>query len=336
MSGYMPLLKVQNLSINFAENKILRGVSFDIKKGETLALVGESGSGKSLTALSCLGLQPANASVAGDILFSEKKIEQKDFRKIRGSRASMIFQEPMTALNPLHTIGKQIGEMLLRHPEQAAGAVKDLKRAARDPSATPQDDKIKELLKKVGLQKFIGRENAYPHELSGGERQRVMIAMAIAANPDLLIADEPTTALDVTIQAKILELLKDLQQQMGMAMLFITHDLTIVRRIADRVAVMKNGEIVEIGAAGDVLKNPQHEYTKMLLASEPKGEPLAPAKNAKTIIECKNLKVYFPIKAGIFKRTSGYVKAVDDVSFTLKEGASLGIVGESGDRKSVV
>ena len=311
----MPLISVKNLSLNFGETSILRGISFDIKKGEMLAVVGESGSGKSLTALSCMGLQPANAVTNGKIIFNNQElVRTQDFQKLRGKRISMIFQEPMTALNPLHTIGKQIGEMFV------SGGNKN----------------VAELLAKVGLQKFISRQNAYPHELSGGERQRVMIAMAIACNPDLLIADEPTTALDVTIQANILNLLKELQKSLGMAMLFITHDLTLVRRLADRVAVMKNGEIVEQGAVAEVFANPQHEYTRHLLNSEPKGSPLPVPENAKNILECKNVKVYFPIKTGFLKRISGFVKAVDDISLTLAEASTLGIVGESGSGKTTL
>ena len=307
----MTLLSVKNLSINFGETRILSGVSFDIKKGEMLAVVGESGSGKSLTALSCLGLQPDSATTSGKIIFNNQElITQRDFQKLRGKRISMIFQEPMTALNPLHTIGKQIGEM--------------------------GNKNVSELLEKVGLQKFVSRQNVYPHELSGGERQRVMIAMAIAGNPDLLIADEPTTALDVTIQANILNLLKELQNSLGMAMLFITHDLTLVRRLADRVAVMKNGEIVEIGLVSEVFANPTHEYTRHLLSSEPKGSPLPVPDNAKNILECQNVKVYFPIKKGFLKSISGYTKAVDDISLTLAQSSTLGIVGESGSGKTTL
>jgi len=307
----MTLLSIKNLSLSFGQTKVLRDVSFDIKKGEMLAVVGESGSGKSLTALSCLGLQPANAKLQGKILFNNQDVaHEKNFQKLRGRKISMIFQEPMTALNPLHTIGKQIGEM--------------------------GNANVSELLEKVGLSKFKNRLNAYPHELSGGERQRVMIAMAIANNPDLLIADEPTTALDVTIQAKILKLLKELQSELGMAMLFISHDLTVVRRMADRVAVMKNGEIVEIGDVEEVFSNPQHEYTRHLLNSEPKGEPLPCPAQAKNILECQNVKVYFPIKTGFLKRVSGYVKAVDDISIAIAEQSTLGIVGESGSGKTTL
>ncbi len=277
-----------------------------------LAVVGESGSGKSLTALSLMGLQPSEANINGNIAFGGKELSQEqDFRKLRGKKISMIFQEPMTALNPLHTIQRQIGEM-------------------------GGNASIPDLLEKVGLQKFISRLNAYPHELSGGERQRVMIAMAIANNPELLIADEPTTAVDVTIQIKILKLLKDLQKSMNMAILFITHDLTLVRKLADRVAVMYKGEIVEIGKVSEVFSNPKHDYTKKLLSSEPKGNPLPVPAAYKTILECQNLKVHFPIKSGIFRRVSDYIKAVDDISITLQQSSTLGIVGESGSGKTTL
>ncbi|MEQ1789045.1 MAG: ABC transporter ATP-binding protein [Rickettsiales bacterium] len=320
------MLNIQNLSLSFGDSQILRAISFSVKKGEMLAVVGESGSGKSLTALACLGLQPASASVSGSIVFNGEEllsplvtpakagIQNENFKKLRGKEISMIFQEPMTALNPLHTIGMQIGEML----------------------AADDKNRIGELLEQVGLEKFKNRLNAYPHQLSGGERQRVMIAMAIANNPDLLIADEPTTAVDVTIQVKILKLLKNLQKSMGMAMIFITHDLTLVRRLADRVIVMHKGEIVEQGLVAEVFANPQHSYTKHLLGSEPKNNPLPVPANAKIIMECQNLKVYFPIKTGLLQRISGYIKAVDDISITLAESSTLGIVGESGSGKTTL
>lgn len=311
----MSLLSVKNLSLSFGNSQILRDVSFAVQKGEMLAVVGESGSGKSLTALSIIGLQPENADISGSIAFGgQELLHPGDFRKLRGRKISMIFQEPMTALNPLHTIGRQIGEMLGIYNES----------------------KIIELLEKVGLGKFKHRLNAYPHELSGGQRQRVMIAMAIACNPELLIADEPTTAVDVTIQVKILELLKDLQKSMNMAMVFITHDLTLVRRMADRVVVMYQGEIVEQGLVSKVFADPNHGYTRKLLASEPKGSPLPHPPDAKIIMQSQNLKVYFPVKSGIFKRTSGYIKAVDDISITLGESSTLGIVGESGSGKTTL
>ncbi len=307
----MSIISVNNLNLSFADNKILRDVSFSIEKGEMLAVVGESGSGKSLTALSLMGLQPASAEISGDIFFKDGILQKNNFRKLRGKKISMIFQEPMTALNPLHTIEKQIQEM-------------------------GSKTSVEDLLAKVGLEKFIHRKNSYPHELSGGERQRVMIAMAIANNPDLLIADEPTTAVDVTIQIKILKLLKELQNSLNIAILFITHDLTLVRRLADRVLVMYKGEIVEQGSVAEVFSSPKHEYTKKLLSSEPKGSPLPVPANAKTILECNNLKVHFPIKSGIFRRISGYVKAVDEVSLSLSESSTLGIVGESGSGKTTL
>ncbi len=311
----MSLLSINNLNLSFGNSQILRDISFAIEKGEMLAVVGESGSGKSLTALSVMGLQPASGDVSGSIAFDGEELKTTaSFKALRGKKISMIFQEPMTALNPLHTIGKQIGEML----------------------AKDDKNRIAELLEQVGLAHFKERMNAYPHELSGGERQRVMIAMAIANNPDLLIADEPTTAVDVTIQVKILKLLKELQKSMGMAMMFITHDLTLVRRMADRVAVMYKGEIVEQGPVAEIFANPKHEYTKRLLASEPKGLPLPVPDGAKEVLACANLRVYFPIKTGLLKRTTGYVKAVDDLSITLAESSTLGIVGESGSGKTTL
>lgn len=333
-----PLLSLQNFSLSFGVSQVIRGISFDIAEGEMVAVVGESGSGKSLTALSCLGLQPAGAQVSGKITLDgypiirdesavartshepascgfQQKTTEATLRKLRGSTASMIFQEPMTALNPLHTIGKQIGEMF------------------RQDASSPQ---IIHLLEEVGLSHLSGRLKAYPHELSGGERQRVMIAMAIANSPKLLIADEPTTAVDVTIQKKILELLKHLQKSRTMAMMFITHDLTLVKRLADRVVVMKAGEIVEQGKVSEVFARPCHPYTQALLASEPKGVmPPLPA-NAGLSLACEQLKVYFPINTGLLRKTTGYIKAIDDISIFLPEASTLGIVGESGSGKSTL
>ncbi len=322
------LLSVKNLSVSFGTIQAVKNISFDIAKGEMLAVVGESGSGKSMSALACLGLQPPSAKVSGVITLGDatllrhesascdfqQKISEADFMKIRGKRISMIFQEPMTALNPLHTIGKQIGEMLVDHSPA----------------------RVLELLEQVGLAHFKDRLNAYPHQLSGGERQRVMIAMAIANNPDLLIADEPTTAVDVTIQSKILKLLKELQAKLGMSILFITHDLTIVRKMADRVAVMQAGELVEIGKVTDVFAAPKHPYTKHLLASEPKGTPEPIPVNAKEAVACDCLKVYFPIKTGLLRKITGYVKAIDDISISVAESSTLGIAGESGSGKSTL
>jgi len=294
-------------------------------------MVGESGAGKSLTALSCLGLQPGSAEISGGICFDgQEMVGANDavLRQIRGKRVGMIFQEPMTALNPLHTIGRQIGEML-RNDD----SIIRLFDSRIHESANPR---IISLLDQVGLSYLKDRLSAYPHELSGGERQRVMIAMAIANSPLLLIADEPTTAVDVTVQVKILSLLKELQKALGMAILFITHDLTIVRRLADRVAVMSQGEIVEQGKVSDIFAHPQHPYTQRLLASEPKGAPLPYATDAQVAVACEKLKVWFPIKKGLLARTSGYVKAVDDITISLPEKSTLGVVGESGSGKTTL
>ncbi len=309
------LLSIQNFSLSFGTSHVIRNISFDIAEGEMVAVVGESGSGKSLTALSCLGLQPAGAKVSGEITLDETSIinaAPARLRGIRGKVASMIFQEPMTALNPLHTIGKQVAEMN-QSPEQ-----------------------VRSLLEEVGLAHLATRLGAYPHELSGGERQRVMIAMAIANSPKLLIADEPTTAVDVTIQKKILELLKRLQKTRNMAIMFITHDLTLVKRLANRVVVMKAGEVLEQGKVSEVFSHPKHPYTQALLASEPKGVmPPLPA-GAPISLSCEQLKVYFPIKTGLLRKITGYIKAIDDVSVSLPESSTLGIVGESGSGKSTL
>jgi microcin C transport system ATP-binding protein len=320
----MTLLVIDKLTLCFGANAVVKDATLTIAKGEMLALVGESGSGKSLTALSCLGLQPAVAGISGSIKFDGQEIigaSEDTLRKIRGARIGMIFQEPMTALNPLHTIGRQIEEMLDIH--QRLNKQQTIER-------------IRELLEQVGLAHFKDRLGAYPHELSGGERQRVMIAMAIANRPALLIADEPTTAVDVTIQAKILALLKELQKSLNMAMLFITHDLTIVKRLADRVAVMRQGEIVEQGKVADIFAAPKHAYTQKLLASEPKGSPAPPTPNAATVVACEHLKVYFPIKKGLLLRTVDHIKAVDDVSVSIPESSTLGVVGESGSGKTTL
>ena len=333
----MSLLTVNNLSLEFRAGKVVSNVSFAIAKGEMLAVVGESGSGKSLTALSCLGLQPESARISGSITFDgQEMIGASDaiLRRIRGKRIGMIFQEPMTALNPLHTIGRQISEMFICHPERSAAKSKDL--TAKKRSLGFARDDITELLDQVGLSHLKDRLGAYPHQLSGGERQRVMIAMAIANKPDLLIADEPTTAVDVTIQLRILKLLKELQASMGLAILFITHDLTIVRRLADRVAVMHKGEIVEQGSVKDVFASPAHPYTRHLLASEPKGSPLPLPVDVKAVMACADLRVYFPIKKGLLRRTVGVIKAVDSVSISVTESMTLGVVGESGSGKTTL
>jgi len=324
------LLEVKDLSVNFGTGdkavRAVRGVSFDIRRGETVALVGESGSGKSVTALSVLQLlaYPAASHPTGSIRFQGKELvgaSTRELLSVRGNRISMIFQEPMTSLNPLHTIERQVNEVLILH--------KGLSReAARK--------RTLELLEQVGIPDAANRLDAYPHQLSGGQRQRVMIAMALANEPDLLIADEPTTALDVTIQAQILKLLKSLQARYGMALLFITHDLGIVRKMADRVCVMTQGRIVEQGPVAEVFDRPQHSYTQHLLSAEPKGRPAAADPSAPEILRLDELKVHFPIRRGLMRRTVGHVKAVDGVSIALREGHTIGLVGESGSGKTTL
>ena len=322
------LLDVADLRIGFSqEGRItpaVKGVSFQVARGETVALVGESGSGKSVTALSLVGLLSGAAEVSGSIKYQGREMVGADeaaLRRTRGNDISYIFQEPMTSLNPLHTIEKQISESLALHQglqgEAARGRVLDL-------------------LRKVGIPDPEGRLGAYPHQLSGGQRQRVMIAMALANGPDLLVADEPTTALDVTIQAQILELLAELKRAEGMALLFISHDLAVVRRIADRVCVMRHGEIVEQGPVEEIFANPQHPYTQMLLAAEPKGiaEPIA--QDAEIIVETEALKVWFPVQTGLLRRVTGHIKAVNSASLRLRAGETLGIVGESGSGKTTL
>jgi microcin C transport system ATP-binding protein len=327
-----PLLDVRDLSVTFDTGKgriftAVDRVSFSLNKGETLALVGESGSGKSVTALSVLQLLPYPIAKhpSGSIRFKGEELigaPERKLRSVRGNRIAMIFQEPMTSLNPLHTIEKQIGETLRIHKGLSGSAARA---------------RIVELLRLVGLgAQAEKRLDAFPHQLSGGQRQRVMIAMALANEPDLLIADEPTTAVDVTIQAQLLKLLRELQERMGMAMLFITHDLNIVRKLAHRICVMQHGKIVETGSVHDVFTKPQHDYTRHLLAAEPKGEPLPPPQNARTVLAARDLKVWFPIKAGVLRHVVGHVKAVDGVDVTLKEGHTLGVVGESGSGKTTL
>ncbi len=326
-----PLLRIANLGVNFRgdQGKVaaVKNVSFDIGLGETVALVGESGSGKSVTALSILQLLPypaATHSKGSSIVFKGRELmgaEPRELRDVRGDQISMIFQEPMTSLNPLHTVEKQINETLFLHK----GMNRDQARA-----------RTLELLKLVGIPDAVKRLSAYPHELSGGQRQRVMIAMALANEPDLLIADEPTTALDVTIQAQILNLLKELQAKLGMAMLLITHDLGIVRKMADKVCVMTQGEIVEQGDEEAIFENPQHPYTQRLLAAEPKGRPIAAAPDAPVVMQGDDVKVYFPIKKGVLKRTVDYVRAVDGISVTVRQGHTVGVVGESGSGKTTL
>ena len=320
-----PLLRLQNLSVSFGDVPAVREVSLDLARGATLGLVGESGSGKSVTALAVVRLlAPGARIVGGSIHFDGKELTTAPghaLRALRGVRIGMVFQEPMTSLNPLHVIEKQIGEALEVH-----GMASQQKRRVR----------TLELLKEVGLQNAEARMNAYPHELSGGQRQRVMIAMALANNPDLLIADEPTTALDVTVQAQILALLRDLQKRHGMAILFITHDLGLVKKMADEVAVMRQGRVVEIGPTTEIFAAPRHEYTKMLLAAEPQGDPPPLDASAPEVLCAENLRVWFPVKTGLFRQVTSYVKAVDGVSVRLRKGQTLAVVGESGSGKTTL
>ena len=329
-ASYQKLLEVTDLSVAFRqgarETLAVDRVSFDIRKGETLALVGESGSGKSVTALSVMKLLPYPSAhhPSGSIRFKGQELlqmRQRDIRRVRGNDITIIFQEPMTSLNPLHTIEKQIGEILLLHQ-----------------GLTGQEARARtlDLLTQVGIPEPETRLKSYPHQLSGGHRQRVMIAMALANEPDLLIADEPTTALDVTVQAQILGLLKELQTRLGMAMLFITHDLGIVRKLADRLCVMKEGKIVEQGPVERVFTAPEHPYTRALLAAEPKPDPAPLCDNAPVVVETQDLKVWFPIKRGFLRKVVGHIKAVDGVSIAVRQGETLGIVGESGSGKTTL
>ncbi len=324
------LVDVNDLSVSFRVGnrtvEAVRGVSFHIEKGETVALVGESGSGKSVTALSLLQLLPYPRAFhpTGSIRIDGEEMigaRERTLRSIRGNRVGMIFQEPMTSLNPLHTVEKQIAETLFVH---------------RGMSRTQARARVIELLGLVGIPDAERRLGFYPHQLSGGQRQRVMIAMALANEPDLLIADEPTTAVDVTIQAQILTLLKDLQTRLGMALLIITHELAIVQKLAERIYVMHRGKFVEEGATREIFAHPQHEYTRMLIASEPKPRRDAPPAGTPVILEVKDLKVHFPVRGGFFGRTRDYIRAVDGISLTLHEGHTLGIVGESGSGKTTL
>jgi microcin C transport system ATP-binding protein len=325
-----PLLQVEDLHVDFQVDErtghAVRGVSFDIALGQTVALVGESGSGKSVTALSILKLLPAHAAShpKGRILFRGEDLLAADdatIRAVRGNAISMIFQEPMTSLNPLHTVERQVSESLQLH---------------RGLSKTAARARVLELLSEVGIPNPLSRLDDFPHQLSGGQRQRVMIAMALANEPQLLIADEPTTALDVTVQAQILDLLKALQQKRGMAILFITHDLGIVRKMADTVHVMTEGLVVEHGPTEQIFASPRHAYTRKLLAAEPKGAPPVADTTGPVVMETHNLRVWFPIKRGLFRRVVGHTKAVDDVAFSIREGETLGVVGESGSGKTTL
>ncbi|MDU8928112.1 ABC transporter ATP-binding protein [Alisedimentitalea sp. MJ-SS2] len=324
----MSLLEVNNVKVGFRQdgkvNPAVKGVSFTVDRGETVALVGESGSGKSVTALSTVSLLPQSAEIEGSVRYDGQEMigaKESLLRDVRGNDISFIFQEPMTSLNPLHTIEKQLSESIMLHQ----GVVGDAARA-----------RILELLDKVGIRDAESRLGAYPHQLSGGQRQRVMIAMALANKPDILIADEPTTALDVTIQAQILELLAELKQTEDMGLLFITHDLGIVQRFADKVCVMKDGEIVESGPTAELFDNPRHPYTQMLLGARAVGEPAPVPTASQELVKTDGLRVWFPIQRGFFKRTVGYVKAVNDASISVRAGETLGIVGESGSGKTTL
>ena len=324
----MKVLEVTDLNVSFRqdgrEQLAVKGVSFHIEKGETVALVGESGSGKSVTALSTVSLLPDSATVTGSIRYEGRELvgaPESQLRAARGNEVSFIFQEPMTSLNPLHTIEKQLSETIMLHQGLKGPALRA---------------RILELLGKVGIPNPEERLNAYPHQLSGGQRQRVMIAMALSNGPDLLIADEPTTALDVTIQAQILDLLADLKAAEGMSLLFITHDLGIVRKFADRVCVMKDGEIVETGPTAEIFANPRHPYTQMLISAAAAGRPEPVPEAAEEIARAENLRIWFPITRGLLRRTVGHIKAVNAASFSVRAGETVGIVGESGSGKTTL
>ncbi|HOB63405.1 MAG TPA: ABC transporter ATP-binding protein [Candidatus Competibacteraceae bacterium] len=321
-----PLLEVRDLSVYFGALPAVAQVSFTLNRGETLALVGESGSGKSVSALSILQLLPypharhpsGSIRLRGEELLGASPTR---LRQVRGNQIAMVFQEPMTSLNPLHSIEKQIGETLMLHKGLSGARLRA---------------RVCELLELVGLPDATRRLNALPHELSGGQRQRVMIAMALANDPDILIADEPTTALDVTIQAQILKLLQDLQARLGLAILFITHDLGLVRKMADRVCVMRAGAVVETGAVAELFADPQQPYTRQLLAAEPRGEPPPALENAPEVLASEQLKIWFPLRRGLFGRVMEHIKAVDGVSVSVREGQTLGVVGESGSGKTTL
>lgn len=321
-------LQIRDLRIGFKQEgtviDVVKGVSIDVHEGETVAIVGESGSGKSVTALSTVSLLADNAIVNGSVTYQGAEMigaDEKELRRVRGNDISFIFQEPMTSLNPLHTIEKQLVEGITLH---------------QGVTGKEAQERVVQLLGKVGIPDPESRLSSYPHQLSGGQRQRVMIAMALANKPELLIADEPTTALDVTIQAQILELLADLKKSENMSMLFITHDLGIVRKIADRVVVMRNGEIVETGPTAEIFSSPKHAYTEELLGAEPTGEPDPLPEGAKKLVETKDLKIWFPVYKGLLRKTVGHIKAVNRANLTVREGETLGIVGESGSGKTTV
>jgi len=319
------ILSVKNLTVAFGRAPaVVKGVSFDIKSGETVGLVGESGSGKSVTALSTVKLLPDTAQINGDITYRGTQMvgaNPATLRRVRGNDISFIFQEPMTSLNPLHRLEHQIGESIALH----SGLTGPAARA-----------RIIDLLTNVGIRDPETRLKDYPHQFSGGQRQRIMIAMALANGPDLLIADEPTTAVDVTVQAQILDLLADIQRNQGMGMLFITHNLAIVRKIADRICVMKDGEIVETGPTSEIFANPQHPYTQKLLAADPTGRPDPVPQQAPQVLDVEKLRVWFPIRRGVMRKTVGHIKAVNEASFTIRESETVGIVGESGSGKTTL
>lgn len=321
-----PLLHVENLTVCFGETPVVHDVSFHVNRGETVCIVGESGSGKSITALSIPGLLPHTAHITnGSVTFDGQNlmgVSESALQSIRGKRIGMIFQEPLSALNPVHTIFRQTAECITTH----------------DPSLSKEDvaSRANALFQQVGLPRPDSIGNSYPHQLSGGQRQRVMIAMALANTPDMLIADEPTTALDVTVQRQILDLIQDLARQNHMAVMFITHDLGVVRHMADRAVVMHAGAVVEDTDADALFANPQAAYTRHLMHMRPHGKPTPVDANAETVIEAENIRVHFPIKTGVLRRTTGYVKAVDGIDVSIRTGETVGVVGESGSGKSTL